>query len=307
MTKPHRPALLHGYVAVILAAACWGTSGIFIKLIMTSSGMGASSLAFWRDLATFLLFGCACILSRPRRMRIPKSDWPWLAGMGICLGLFHVGWNMGIMLNGAAITTVQQAAMPAIVIVIARILWQEPLTLPKLAALTLIMGGTVLVSGVLSSDRPDVTGLSIAAGLSVPVLYAGFSLFGKKLRGQYASEVVLMYAFGIGALVLLPFGFYQITAVSLSTPVWLWFAGLILLSTGGGFFAYTYSLGALPAGIVGILAMSEILFVSLYAWYLLGESLSGLELWGAGLVVGGVCLLFVRYRWWNRRAAGASD
>lgn len=53
-----------GYIAVTAAAACWGTSGIFIKLIMSHSGITATPLAFWRDLTTCLVFVCVSALFR---------------------------------------------------------------------------------------------------------------------------------------------------------------------------------------------------------------------------------------------------
>lgn len=283
-----------GYIAVTAAAACWGTSGIFIKLIMTGSGLTATSLAFWRDTAAFLLFFCICALFRRRELRIHTSDWPWLALMGASLGLFHVSWNLGIVLNGPAITTVQQAAMPVIVIVVARVVWQEPLTVRKICAIILIITGTIFVSGILSSVRSDVTAAGVAAGFCVPLFYAAWSMFGKKVSGQHAPEVVLTYAFGIAAMVLLPFQFSLASPLPVPPLTWIWFAGLIGVSTVAGFFAFTWGLKQLPAGVTSILVMSEILFVSVYAYYLLGEMMTTTELIGAFLVICGVVTLLER-------------
>ena len=44
-----------GYVAVLAAAACWGTSGIFVRFILDSSDVTSLALAFWRDFFTFLV------------------------------------------------------------------------------------------------------------------------------------------------------------------------------------------------------------------------------------------------------------
>ena len=66
--------------------------------------------------------------------------------MGASLGAFHVFWNLAVLLNGAAVATVQQAATPAIVVVIARMVWRESLTWRKLLAIVLTFAGTVLVS-----------------------------------------------------------------------------------------------------------------------------------------------------------------
>jgi drug/metabolite transporter (DMT)-like permease len=79
----------------------------------------------------------------------------------------------------------------------------------------------------------------------------------------------------------------------------LWFAGLIAVSTLLPFFVYTLALGWLPASVASILAMSEIAFVAVYAYTLLGERLTSSQILGAALVVCGVLLLLYR-RWQNR-------
>lgn len=294
MRETRRSSSMWGYIAVTTAAACWGTSGIFIRLIMVDSDISATALAFWRDTATFLAFFCICALFRRRELRFKRSAWPWLALMGISLGLFHVSWNLGINLNGPAITTVQQAAMPVIVIIVARIAWKEPLTLRKIGAIILIITGTIFVSGIISSSRSDVTAAGVAAGFCVPVFYAAWSMFGKKVSSQYAPEVLLTAAFGIAALVLLPFQFSLASPLPVAPQTWLWFGGLIGVSTVAGFFAFTFGLKHLPAGIASILVMSEILFVSVYAYYCLGEMMATTEYIGAFLVVCGVVTLLQR-------------
>ena len=51
-----------------------------------------------------------------------------------------------------------------------------------------------------------------------------------------------------------------------------------------------------PASVASILVMSEIAFVAVYAYILLGERLTVSQILGAVLVVGGVLLLFWQ-RW----------
>ncbi len=284
---------LIGILAILLAASCWGMSGIFVKRILAEAGISSLALAFWRDTISFFAFFAWGLGTQGDRMSIRRSDWSTIAGMGISLGIFHVALNLGYQLNGAAITTVQQAAMPAIVLIVARMIWQEPLTGLKLVSLLLIAAGTILLSGLLQSDTPDVSAASIAVGFLVPALYAGWSLFGKALRRGYTPVVTLAWAFGIGALVLLP---CQAVSGSLLPPrvpalAYLWFAGLTGVSTVLAFFAYTFALGRLPAGIASILVMSEIMFAVVYARVLLGEVLSVVEILGTCIVVGGVLTL----------------
>lgn len=283
--------VLIGYATVITAAAFWGASGVFVKLIADNEAVSATALAFWRDFATFsclLLLGLATI---PGKINVKRSDWRDMAGMGASLGAFHIFYNLSIMLNGAAVTTIQQAIMPIIVTIVARYLWQEALTLRKIMAILLAFAGAVLVAGLADIKSGSFTLSGLLLGFSVPCLYAAWNLFGKKVRMQYNSLVVLIFAFGIASMLLLPLQFFVPQPWPLQPTTWLWFAGLIGLSTLSAFFLYAVGIGRLQASIASILLMSEIAFAVFYAYLLLGERLMMPQILGAILVVTGVLQL----------------
>lgn len=289
--------LAAGVLAVLVATACWATSGIFVNFIMADRQVSALALAFWRDLATFVVLFSGLSVLRPGWLRISRRDLKWLAGLGsIGLGTFHVLWNLNVMLNGVAVATVQQAAMPAIVAVAAWRLWREPLTWRKVLAIILTFAGTVLVSGLdvlgsASGVRGSAFGLGLLVGLATPLAYAAYSLFGKPIAGHYRPLTILTYGFGCGALTLLPFQMFTPQPWPVPGHTWLWFAVLIGWATIVPFSAYTFGLGRLPVSVAGILAMAEIPFASFYAHVLLGQRLTAPQMAGAVLVVGGVLLL----------------
>lgn len=276
---------------VLIASAFWGTSALFVKLLVADRAVSPLALAFWRDITTFCVLLVTIGLLRRSWLRVGLKDLGWLAAMGISLGVFHVFWNLGVFLNGAAVATVQQAAMPAIVAIAARLIWRESLTPVKVLAILLTFVGTVLVSGLDVLGKAQLSAGGILAGLAIPVLYACWNLLGKKARYSHNPFTVLTYAFGFAALVLLPFQFFTPQPFPVAPSSLLWFAGLIALATIGGFSIYTYALGHLPASIATILAMSEIAFVAVYAFALLDERLTVSQISGALLVVGGVLLL----------------
>ena len=293
---------LVGSLAVLLAAACWGTSGIFIKLIAADANISALSLAFWRDLTTATVLFVGLALLRPAWLRIQRHDLRSMVLLGIGLGTFHVFWNLAVLVNGAAVATVQQAAMPAIVAVAAWFLWREPLTWAKMAAIGLTFVGTALVSGLDVLGQTQLTLAGIVIGIGTPATYAAWTLFGKKVRADYSPFTTLLYAFAFGALTLLPLQFFTPQPWPVAPSALFWFACLILGATITGFSAYTFALGRLPASVVGILAMSEIAFVAVYAYVLLGERLTLSQFLGAVLVVGGVLLLS-----WQRWRSGREE
>jgi drug/metabolite transporter (DMT)-like permease len=289
-------------LAVLLAAACWGTSGLFIKLIGIESTTSAFALAFWRNLFAFAILLTGLGLLRPDQLRIHRSDLRWLVALGACLGLLNTVWIVSVSLNGVTVAALQQSATPAIVAVAAWLFWREPLTRSKVVAIALTIAGTGLVSGANALGQAEPSLVGLLAGLAVPVAYATWNLLGKKIRFRYSPIATLTYAFGFGALVLLPFQFLTPAPWPFPSSALLWFAGLVVVSTLIPFLAYTSALGELPASVVSILAMSEIAFAAFFAHILLGERLSVSQVAGAVLILGGVVLLSW-HRWHTERRA----
>jgi DME family drug/metabolite transporter len=295
-----------GYLAVLATTTCWATSGIFVQFVVADSDVSALALAFWRDLFTFLVLLVGVGALRPDLLRVRRRDLSWLIGMGASLGTFHVFWNLGVLLNGAAVATVQQAAMPIIVAVVAWVIWREPLTWNKILAIVLTFVGTVLVSGLYVADadiadadvrsQAELTLAGLLAGMGIPFTYAAWTLFAKKAREQYGPLTILTFGFGFGALALFPFQFFTPQPWPVPGLSWLWFAGLIAISTILPFTLYTFGLGRLPASVVSILAMTEIPIVAVYAYFILGERMSADQILGSVLVVGGILLLSRRGR-----------
>jgi drug/metabolite transporter (DMT)-like permease len=279
-----------GISLVIIATACWSTGGVFITRIIVGSGISPVGLAFWRDLLTSSILLIGLGLFRSDMLRVKRQDLPWLIGMGIVsIGIFHVLWNTAVMINGLAVATVIQCNAPIFVTITARIIWKETLTVKKISAIVLAIIGTILIAGIsgLSSAQITITGLLI--GLASAITYGSVSLFGKKLTGQYSPWTILLYAFGFGALTLLPFQF-GVSGTSL-VPVAGSMAGFIFLTTIGGYLFYTIGLKWLPASIASITSTTEVPFAAIMSYLFLGERLDGWQLLGAMLVVSGVILV----------------
>lgn len=283
---------LTGLALVVLATACWATSGILINWVTTGSGISPVGLAFWRDLSTFAVLFIGLGVTRPGALRVRRRDLPWLAAMGaLSIGFFHVLWNMAVMLNGASIATVIQSNAPIFVTVMAWLVWREPLTARKLTAIALAFAGTALIARLDRLQGMHISALGLGVGLLSAICYGTFSLFGKKLRGSYDSWTILLYAFGFATLALAPFQVGQPLPWPLPPAVLASFAALIFLPTVLGFGLYTIGLGRLQASVASITATTEIPFAALMAYFFLGERLDGWQILGAALVVVGVVLI----------------
>ena len=281
-----------GYLLVLASAAAWSTSGLFIRWTVASGGLSALSLAFWRDLTTAVTLIVGLALFKPEWLRVKRRDLPWLAGLGIVgVGTFHVLWNLTILHIGYAAATVLICSAPVFVTVMAWLIWREPLTWPKIAAITMSLIGSVLVAGLEKLAGTDLTAGGLILGLSAALAYGSFSLFGRRMTGHYSPWTILTYGFAFASLTLLPLQFTIEQPWPVPGETWLWFAGLVYIATIAPFGAYLTGLTHLPVSVASILTASEVVFAALIGYVVFGEQLQGWQPVGAALVVGGVVVL----------------
>ncbi|MBN1136790.1 MAG: EamA family transporter [Anaerolineae bacterium] len=284
-----------GYLLVLSAAAAWSTSGLFIRWTVASGGLSALSLAFWRDLTTAASLILGLALFRREWLRVRRRDLPWLAGLGIAgVGAFHVLWNLTILHIGYAAATVILYSAPVFVTVMAWLIWREPLTWSKIAAIAMTLAGCVLAAGLEKLAGTDLTAGGLILGLGAALTYGSFSLFSRRLTGHYSPWTILTYGFAFGTLILLPLQFGIEQPWKAPPETWLWFAGLVYVATIAPFAAYLTGLTHLPVSVASILAASEVVFAALIGYVVFGERLRGWQPVGAALVVGGVILLATR-------------
>jgi drug/metabolite transporter (DMT)-like permease len=283
---------LVGFLLVVLATASWSTSGIFINWTVGDGNFTPVTLAFWRDLTTFLVLFVGIGLVKPSLLRVAKKDLPWLIMMGmISIGSFHVLWNMNVLVNGAAVATVLQCNAPIFVTVIAWLAWREPFSGRKIAAIVLAVIGILLISRLDQLSGMTLTVEGIVVGLLSAITYGTFSIFGKRLSGSYDMWTILVYVFGFATLTLLPFQAGSSVPWPVPFEAGLSFAALILVPTIAGFGLYTMALKRLQASVAAITATTEVPFAAVLAFFLLSERLDGWQIVGALLVVVGVILL----------------
>lgn len=281
-----------GVLIVLIASLCWSTSGTFISLILQEGDVTPVGIAFWRDLLTFAILFLGLLLFRRDLFRIARRDLIWFVLMGtISIGLFHLVWNLAVQANGVSVSTVLQSNAPMVVAIVAWFLWREPLTWRKGLAILFAVVGTALIGRIDNILSQQIALQGLLLGLLAALLYGLMSLFGKKLAGDYSPWTILVYIFGFGALVLLPFQIATGFTAPQTTAGIFYFLGMVLLTTIGGFALYTLALRRLQASVAAIVATAEVPFAMIISYLVLDERLDAWQVGGALLVIAGVMLL----------------
>ena len=292
-----------GYLICLSGTVIWSTTGILIRYLTETYHLPPLVLAVWRDLFVTLGLAAGIILLNPARLKVEREQWRFLLLYGFIVSVFNTSWTFSVALNGAAVATVLAYSAPAFTALLGWRLFDERLGLVKAAIITLSMLGCALVSGAHNPAVWSFNLLGIITGLLSGVLFAVYSLMGKK-TSQYGlnSWSTLMYAFGIATFFLFVFNFASglgSTDQSFNNLFWLGSSAagwgvLLLLGLGptiGGYGLYTLSLSFLPMSVASLIATLEPAFTTLLAYIFLAERMTLTQVVGSLMILGSVLVL----------------
>ena len=280
-------------LAVLLAATCWGTTGIGVSLALRDTQVDPVTLSLLRAVTAAGVTWLALGLAAPDMLRIPRSEIPRLAGFGLwSVTLFYTSIAFGIAGTSAAVGNTLLYLAPALVTIGGALWLGERLTAVKVAAVALSFAGILLVMRLFDPGNLAGTPSGFAWIIVAAVVYAGYSLFGKSLLGRHPAPTVLAWYLLTGAVGLLVVKL--LTAPADWPPATDMLAvalGLGLVTTLIPTTLYLWALTRLPSSEASILATFEPVVAVGLAAAVLGERLDGVQLAGAAMVVAGVMLL----------------
>lgn len=306
MTTP-TSHLTRGYTAALLSALILSTTAILIRYLTETYALPALVLAFWRDTIVALTLLPALALLRPLLLRVHRRHLRYLLLYGFVLAIFNSIWTLSVALNGAAVATVLIYSSPAFTAALGRWLLQERLDWAKLLAVSLSIGGCVLVAGMLDPAAWQVNLPGIVTGILSGLAYAVYSLMGRSAANRGLNPwTTLIYTFAFASVFLLLFNLLPQGAVPgvaggpanllwLGTALGGWVV-LFLLAAGPtllGFGLYNVSLSLLPSSVANLILTLEPAFTAAIAYLLLGERFTAGQLAGGLMVLGGVLFLRV--------------
>jgi len=310
-----RAHLTRGYTIALISAAFLSTTAIFIRYLTLTYAIPPLVLALWRDAFVMLTLLPVLGIVRPALLRVQRRHVFYLAVYGFVLAIFNILWTFSVALNGAAVSTVLVYCSAAFTALLGWWLLKEHLDGIKLLAVAFSLGGCVLVSGLLTQTVWRVSVIGVLIGMLAGLSFAVYSLMGRSAAQRGLNPwTTLCYTFGFAMLFLLGFNLLpeQVMpggAASLADFFWLgkaW-AGwgvLFLLAAGptvAGFGLYNVSLGYLPSSVVNLIATSEPVFTAISAYFLLGERLNGMQLFGSWMILSGVVMLRIYDGWLENR------
>ncbi|WP_379036261.1 EamA family transporter [Paractinoplanes deccanensis] len=285
-----------GLVIAVASAISFGTSGAFIKPLLEAGWSPAAAVTVRALTGGLVLLPLMLLSLRGRWSSLWRGRWRVL-GMGVIAVAFtQLAYFAAISRIPVSTALLIEYLAPLLLVLFT---WATTRRTPKpmvLLGSVLAIGGLVLVIGPGALQAVDALGLALAfaAAIGCAVYFVvaarpsdGLPPVALASAGLILGSITLAVAAAVG---LVPFATVttDVTVVDATAPWWL---PLLVVAVVGTAIAYATGiagsarLGSRLASFVGLL---EVVFASLFAWLVLGESLTVLQLIGGVLILAGI-------------------
>lgn len=286
------PERLHDkpVAAALAGALAISFSGILFRVAHVSPTTGAVFRCLYAVPVLWLLSRREDRRYGPRPLK--QRALAWVAGLFFAVDL--VAWHQGIEEVGAGLATVLGNLQVVLVGVLAWLILRERPSNRALAAIPVALVGVVLISGALEHGAYGRNpGLGVAFGILTALSYSGFLLVLRQGNADVRRPAgPLLDATLVAGLACIPIG---LVWGNLDwTPDWKAQAYLLLLAWSSqalGWLLISITLPRLPAALTSVLLTFQPVLSVLFAWAILNESPSALQLGGVALVLGGLLIV----------------
>ena len=271
-------------VMLAVSMTVFGTIGLFVRNIPVSS----AELALYRAVLAAAMLGAYFLVTKQQIgfKQIGKELTLLLLSGGA------MGFNWILLFEAYKYTTVSVATLsyyfaPVIVTAVCPVLFREKMGAKQWICFIMSTLGIVLITGIgdLSGSSSHMTG--IAFGLGAAVLYATVILLNKFIRGVAGIQrTFLQFLAAIAVLVpyVLCTGGIHLQQMTMTGWINLLIVGLF--HTGVTYCLYFSALKELPGQEAAILSYIDPLVAVLLSVFVLGESMTALQMVGGALILG---------------------
>lgn len=302
-----RPIL--GYGLYLLAATLFALNGTISKSILLT-GIEASRLSQLRVTGAFVILVIVVTLTRPRALRIQRSEFVPLLAYGILgVAMTQYLYFVAIELLPVGIALLIEFTAPIMVALWFHFVLKHQTPRVVWLGLAIALAGLAMVAQVWQGFTLNALGVLAAFGAGAALaLY--FLVGDSMVQRPHPRDPVSLTMWGFGAAALFWFVVqpwwsfpwaalsgdgYPLGEGSSGVPIWMLTAYMVILGTVVPFWLIVASLHHIRAANASVIGMTEPLLASFIAWIALGEVLAPVQILGAIVVLAGVYLA-ERYR-----------
>ena len=293
---------LVGYGMVLVAAALFGVNGSVAKVAL-SSGMSSLRLTEARCAGACVGLLLIVLARSPAALRISRAEVLRLAVFGVCgVALVQLFYFLAIHRLAIGIALLIQYLGPLLVAIYARTFGHEHVRRRIWAALALSLTGLALMVELWQGVALD--GLGVVFALISAVIFAAYLLLAEYEVGLRDPVSLMAWGFFFATVfwtVVQPWWSFPVGRVARTVslqgrladwhlPVWALVLWVVVLGSIVPFVLIVGALRHVSATRVGIAAMLEPVVATVVAWAWLRETLTPVQLAGAGVVLAAILL-----------------
>ncbi len=285
-----------GLAAAVISAVSFGTSGAFVKPLLAAGWSPTAAVTARALTAGVVLLPFVLVSLRGRWAALWRARWRVLGMSVIGVAFTQLAYFAAIQRIPVSSALLIEYLAPLLLV---GFTWATTRRTPRptvLAGSVLALGGLVLVIGPGALHAVDPVGLALAFGASIGCAVY-FVIAARPVDGlppvalAGSGLVVGGLALGlVGATGGLPFtaAFGDVPLLGADRP---WWVPLLVIAVVGTALAYAAGItasGVLGSRLASFVGLLEVVSASLFAWLLLGEKLTPLQLVGGVLILGGI-------------------
>jgi len=280
----------------------WGSSFVVVKALLLE-GLTPIAIATFRFLVAGAFFLAALLVKKvtspQSSVLVDGKDVLMLVGLSLVgVTFFFIAQYVGIELADASVASILVCFLSPILIALLSVrIFNETLKRKQFLGLAVAGFGTLVVitggsMGFGSSNPTFLVGSLIL--LLTPILWASYTLGGKRLIEKYSPFLLVAYVSIIGGLFLVPFSLAENSLKGLLTLSLQSWAAILYLSVTCSFIGYLIwfqVISRVKAAVASSFLFAEPLVTVLFAMAFIGENVTPLILVGGLLMFTGLILI----------------
>jgi drug/metabolite transporter (DMT)-like permease len=285
---------LLGAICLSLAASMWGGMYVVSKYVLDF--IPPLTLVWLRYVIAFVfLFAVlkTVQIKNKNRVTIKKRDWlliVWIGFIGyfVSIAFQFIGTKLSDAHTGALITS----ATPAFIVIFAKFVLKEKLTVRKIISVLLATFGVVIVIGWDTNVGTYLLGSIILVGAAIT--WALLSVYVKVASKRFSSLTITTYAVLFALVFTTPAMIWELQSNDVYYQNILIILGVIYLgivSTAGAFFLWNKGMELMDAGIGSLFFFFQPIVGSFLGWLLLNEKLDVNFFIGGIFIIAGVVIV----------------
>ena len=285
-----------GLIAAVISAVSFGTSGAFVKPLL-EAGWSPTAAVTARALTAGVLLLPVAVLSLRGRWAALRRAWRRIIGFGVIgVAATQLAYFGAIQTVPVSTALLVEFLAPLLLVAATAVLTRRVPPPLVLLGSALAVGGLVLVIGPGALQPVDPVGLTFAFAAAIgcaayfviaarpsddlpPVALAASGLIGGGL---------LLAGLGVTGILRFTADFASVPLLGVLVPWWVPLLVVAAIGTALAYAAGVTASSALGSRLASFVALLEVVAASLFAWLLLDEGLTPLQLGGGVLILAGI-------------------